>query len=359
MTQSHDSGRRTRVTRPYPSYTLEDSLSVARAIYDLNAGLPFDRELLAGALGTTPKSSAFTMRLNASAAYGLTEGGYNDPDISLTVLGEAAVAPDMAAEREAAVAAAAANPDVFGRFYELLDGRYLPESDYLYRILQRDLGVRAELVQECLGILRDNGVFAGIISEDGSGYRVMLPRSDVSTEVVSAPGRVATEPPTPYETRPRFDRSTVYEEPMRAGAGTGAGAGSKIFVGHIGDSDAAGFVVSMLSEFDIPSVGSRIPDGGLLVPPDVSRLMREASAAVLVFRGGDAARSSRDKMIGLLGAASVLFDDRVVLLYEDDADSSVGSDGLSCISFDRERPKECGFDLLLALHKAGLIKVSV
>ena len=66
MAQAPDATRRRRVTRPYPTYTLEDALSVAEAIYEVNAGLPFDRELLAGALGTTPKSSAFTMRLNAS-----------------------------------------------------------------------------------------------------------------------------------------------------------------------------------------------------------------------------------------------------------------------------------------------------
>ncbi|MCH8109798.1 MAG: hypothetical protein IIB15_06685, partial [Chloroflexi bacterium] len=58
--------KRTRMVRPYPTHTLEDALSVAVAVQDSNAGLPFDRVLLAGALGTTPACSGFTMKLNSS-----------------------------------------------------------------------------------------------------------------------------------------------------------------------------------------------------------------------------------------------------------------------------------------------------
>ena len=64
-------------------------------------------------------------------------------------------------------------------------------------------------------------------------------------------------------------------------------------------------------------------------------------------------------MIGLLGAASVLFDDRMVILREDGAQPVAGLDGLQHIDFDAERPGESGLNLLVALHKAGVLKVSV
>ena len=354
MTHPTDVARRTRVTRPYPTYTLEDALSVARAIYEVNAGLPFDRELLAGALGTTPKSSAFTMRLNASAAYGLTEGGYNDPDIRLTDLGEAVVSstPDEAG-RSNAVAAAATNPDTFGRFYRLFDGRRLPQSNYLHNILERELGVRSDLADECLGILWDNGEFAGLIAEGADGeYRVRMPEEpDVVTDAASPPKRAATEIQTSYMTQPEFGASER-AEPL---------IGEKsVFIGHIGDSDAANYVVSMLGEFGIPTASPRIPedDAGLLVPQEVSQAMRDSRAAVLVFRSGDDAWSSRDKMIGMLGASLVLFDDRVVLLHEDGERMSISLDRLNHIDFDHERPGESGMNLLVALHKAGVINVT-
>ncbi|MYE53684.1 MAG: hypothetical protein F4X34_00615 [Chloroflexi bacterium] len=353
MTQPTDVARRTRVTRPYPTYTLEDALSVARAIYEVNAGLPFDRELLAGALGTTPKSSAFTMRLNASAAYGLTEGGYNDPDIRLTDLGEAVVSssPDEAGRGDA-VAAAATNPDTFGRFYRLFDGRRLPQSNYLHNILERELGIRSDLADECLGILWENGEFAGLIAEGADGaYHVRLPEPHIVADAAPLPNRVATEMPTPYIARPEVGAPERVDLP---------GSDRSVFIGHIGDSDAADYVVSMLDDFGIVTASPRISedDTGLLVPQEVSQAMRDSRAAVLVFRSGDDAWSSRDKMIGMLGASSVLFDDRVVLLHEDGERMSISLEGLNHIDFDHERPGESGMNLLVALHKAGVINVT-
>ena len=354
MAQVSDIGRRTRVTRPYPSYTLQDSVSVPKAIYEVNAGLPFDRELLAGALGTTPKSSAFTMRLNASAAYGLTEGGYNDPDIRLTDLGETVVAADSEATRISGLAEAAMNPDTFGGFYELLDGRRLPQSEYLHNILQRQLGVRPDLAEECLGILQDNGEFAGIILEVDGEFLVRLPEPDTAVQPVVAPeGKVATELPTPYQTGGRQPDAPTHREPVRD-------AKKRIFIGQIGDSDAAKYVASMLEELGISTASPQIPEGDadLLVSQDVSQAMRESGAAILVFRSGDNAWSSRDKMIGMLGAASVLFDDRVVLLHESGEQMNIGLNELNHINFDRERPGESGLKLLIALHRSGVIKVS-
>ena len=353
MTQATDVARRTRVTRPYPTYTLEDALSVARAIYEVNAGLPFDRELLAGALGTTPKSSAFTMRLNASAAYGLTEGGYNDPDIRLTELGETIVSSTPGdAGRSHAVAKAAANPDTFGGFYRLFDGRRLPQSNYLHNILERELGIRSNLADECLGILWDNGEFAGLITEGADGeYYVRLPEPGVVSDVAPHPNSVATDMPAPYVAQPVGG----------APEGGGSPANEKsVFIGHIGDSEAAAYVVSMLDEFGITTASPRIPedDAGLLVPQEVSQAMRDSGAAVLVFRSGDDAWSSRDRMIGMLGASSVLFDDRVVLLHEDGERMSISLEGLNHIDFDHERPGESGMNLLVALHKAGVVSVT-
>ena len=85
--------KRTRINRPYPTHTLESVLSIARTIYEVNAGLSMDRLLLAAALGTTPSSSSFRMRLSSSEKYSLTDGAYNDERISLAPLGRSAVSP--------------------------------------------------------------------------------------------------------------------------------------------------------------------------------------------------------------------------------------------------------------------------
>ena len=354
MAQATDIGRRTRVTRPYPSYTLQDSLSVASSIYNANAGLPFDRELLAQELRTTAKSSAFIIRLNASAAYGLTEGGYNDDTISLTALGEAVVGSNGDIESQKAIVEAATFPETFDRFFEMLDGKRLPESANLRSILQRDLGVHPNLTEECLQIILDNGEFAGIISETG-GYRyVRLPDPQALDSPSQAPTSMTLPPDRIGATKPH-----IGAESSRTAAIEGD-APNVIFIGHVGESLAANYVASLLDDFGISSFDPQIQedDAGVLVPPEVSQAMRESNAAVLVFRSGDNAWSSRDKMIGMLGAASVLFEDRVVLLHEDGASLSINLEGLNHIDFDHDRPGESGMNLILALHRAGVINVS-
>ena len=355
MTTRTEGGKRRRIVKPYPAYTLEEALGVAQAIQNANAGLPFARTLLAGALGTTPKSSAFTQRLNASAAYGLTQGGYNDADISLTLLGEVLAAVSDY-DRAQALVEAAMTPPIFGRFYDMLDGKRLPESAYAQNLLQRELGVNDSLTDECLSILIANGEYAGIISEQDGVSVVRLDGRRPQPATASPPmepsrwdysnERIAARRPAATENRAPDDTSDKSK--------------SRVFVGRIGESDAAQFVASMLEQFGIPVSSPRFGDDSELpLPPEVAGEMRASHAAVLVFsdHGGDG-QAIRDKMLFLLGACCALYDDRVVIFYEGDAAPLPNLNGLSCVSFRSERIAESGLGLLMELHKAGVVNIS-
>ena len=356
MTQAPES-RRTRLVRPYPTYTLRDALDVPRAIYEVNAGLAFDREMLASALGTTPKSSAFTMRLNASAAYGLTEGGYNDADIHLTNLGEAIVASRQEPERTNAMVAAATTPKTFRSFYELFEGRGLPANEYLENILRRDLGVHVELTRECLEILLDNGEFAGIVRENDGQYAVRLLNPPVVDSTNSRaevqPSGLVSEPAPPYpiDTDNRIDALHTVAS---------ANTESRIFVGSVGDSEAVGRIISMLGEFGIRCVNPQptgAQSGGPLVSSEVSAAMRDCASAVLVL-GGDVRKDGMYRMMGMLGAASALFQGRIVLICESGADLDIGASDLVQVAIDTEFPGESMLKIFAALHNAGVIKVA-
>ena len=352
MTNRTERGKRTRVTRPYPTYTLEDALEIADTIQNANAGLPFERALLAGALGTTPKSSAFTMRLNASAAYGLTQGGYNDAEIRLTPLGQAAVAEDDG-RRKRARAEAAMTPGVFGKFYELLDGKRLPEAAAAQSILRREQGVAESLTEECLSILIANGEYAGILHEENGGAIVRIgarsqPQSGAAQASHDEAEQVGLAPPaTPA---PSASDEDAAQEDEREG---------KVFVGHVGESEAARFVASMLEQFGIPIAK---PDFGVDGrPAALSRAageMKTAGAAALVFAGGSHSQAARDGMLCLLGACLALYGERVVIFHETDAVAGLNLDGLSCVGFEPERIAESGLGLLMGLHKAGVVSVS-
>ena len=364
MTTRTEVGKRRRIVKPYPAYTLEDALDVAQAIQNANAGLPFARALLAGALGTTPKSSAFTQRLNASAAYGLTQGGYNDANISLTSLGET-LAAGSHDRRAQALVEAAMTPPVFGGFYEMLDGKRLPESAYAQNLLKRELGVIDSLADECLSILIANGEYAGIISEQDG---VSVVRLDVRRP---QPAAVLPSPEAPSEERShwvhpsedlivaRDARSPVATENYGRGDTSDKSKG-RVFVGRIGESDAAQFVASTLEQFGIPVSNPRFSDDAELpLSSEVAGEMRESHAAVLVFtdHAGDG-QLVRDKMLFLLGACCALYDDRVVIFHETDAAPLPNLNGLSRVSFRSERIAESGLGLLMELHKAGVVSIS-
>ena len=360
MTTRTEGGKRRRIVKPYPAYTLEDALGVAQAIQNANAGLPFARALLAGALGTTPKSSAFTQRLNASAAYGLTQGGYNDADISLTPLGEALAAGSHDRRRNALVEAAM-TPPVFGGFYEMLDGKRLPESAYAQNLLQRELGVNDGLTDECLSILIANGEYAGIISEQDGVLVVRLADRRPQPAAASPPPDAPPMKPSRWDhSNERIAARRPAATENRAPGDTSDKSKGRVFVGRIGESDAAQFVASMLEQFGIPVSSPRFGDDAELpMPPEVAGEMRSSHAAVLVFanHGGDE-QAIRDKMLFLLGACCALYDDRVVIFYEADTAPLPNLNGLSCVSFRSERIAESGLGLLMELHKAGVVSIS-
>ena len=354
MTNRNERGKRTRVIKPYPAYTLEDVVDIAATIQNANAGLPFERALLAGALGTTPKSSAFTMRLNASAAYGLTQGGYNDAEIRLTPLGQAAASEDDDGRRKQALAEAAMTPGVFGKFYELLDGKRLPESAAAQSILRREQGVAESLTGECLSIIIANGEYAGLLREENGAAIVRIgaraqPQSP-AVEAQASPDVAAQSAQPALAPMPTADE---------ADAGRDNGREGKVFVGHIGESEAARFVASMLEQFGIaianPDFGE---DGRPAALAGAAGEMRTAGAAALVFAGNGQSQAARDGMLCMLGACLALYGERVVIFHETDAVAGVNLDGLSCVGFERERIAESGLGLLMGLHKAGVVSVS-
>ena len=342
--------KRTRMVRPYPTHTLEDALGVARAIQESNAGLPFDRELLATALGTTPASSGYTMRLNSAAKYGLTRGAYNDARITLTPRGEAVVAPSGPEELQRALLEAALHPDVFGRLFKLLDGKRLPEDAYARNMLQRELGISPELSAECLGIAKANGLYVGVLHEAGDALYVSL------TGLPTRP-RQTDEVPAATEQGP------VADMPGPIDQGDGPPEGGRVFIGHGGPGPAVQLAKEMLDQFGVPyGVVDTDVEGDLPVPSEVAEEMRRCTAAVLVLSGAPDEEGTGERlhrMLYQIGAASVLYGDRVVVLGEDHPGLEKQLTSLERVDFDSENPAEAGLALLRALLHKGVVKVTV
>ena len=339
------SRKRTRVSRPYPVHTLEDALAIAITIQEKNAGLAFDRVLLAKAMGTTPASSGFTTRLNSSAKYGLTEGGYTDDRIALTARGTSIVAPGPPDGRRGAMLEAALEPGLFRSFYELLDGNRLPEDPYSESVLEGDLGIQPSLTEECLRIIVANGLAVGILGDVGGSLYVSMSGSHLTE-----PGQDGAPQTPAADVEPQTDR----------------GHGTRIFVGHAGNSDIVEYLKEVLDPFGIPYVVVDSDyDATRPLAAEVTDQMRECTAAILVFaKATDSEWKGRredkrtQKMMCQLGAASALYGERVVAFTE--ASNASGQDqAFHTLEFHRDTVHELGLAVLTQLHRLGVIQVTV
>lgn len=340
--------KRTRMVRPYPTHTLEEALAVARAIQESNAGLPFDRVLLATALGTTPASSGYTMRLNSAAKYGLTQGAYNDDRIALTPRGEAIVAPTGPEERRRALLQAVLQPDVFGRLFRLLDGKRLPEDDYARNMLQRELGISPELSAECLAIAKANGLFVGTLRNDGDSFVVSLDEHTGLQREAEV-----------------FEPRTIPDPGVDRGDQDAQGDRGRVFIGHSGGGPAVELVKEMLDQFGV-SYGvvdiETDAGSGLPVPGEVAEEMGRCSAAILLLSepsDQDGADAGLHRMLYQVGAASVLYGDRLVVLGESRPEFDEQLTHLDRVDFDPGNRAESGLALLRALLHKGVVKVTV
>ena len=343
MTTEMNQGRRRRRTRPYPQRTLEYCLEVVETVYRHSAGGSMDRVILAGELGTTPASSAFVIRLGSCERYGLT--GSNGGTVELTSRGEAAAAPSSPDERKAALLEAALEPDVFRRFYDAYDGRKLPDDDMAMNMLRRDLGVEEELTAECLQVLKENGVFAGLLGDIGGNLYVSAQgaHADVPRESLPEP----VHPGSPTGTRPE---STALRD-------------RDILIGHSGAADVARTIESTLSSFGVVSRTLEL-DGGATFDGSTAEVTGACRAAIVLHAGPSSPplddsteRRAREDAAGLIGGTTALFGSRVLILRERGLERLRQESSVDAMQFRRGATEELGLELLRRLHEMEIIQV--
>ena len=346
----------------YPKYRLEEALGIARAIQEKNSGLPFDRVRLAKSMGTTPSSSAFVTKLTSAAKYGLTEGGYNDPRISLTALGAAALDHDSDRARSALVRAAT-RPQTFREFYNLLDGRRIPNEDEALGLIVDHIGVAERHAARCLDIAVANGRLAGIVTEvNNSNYVTSLDMSNAATDE-HVPHTFGELDATNGKVQPR----TAPELPVAQPADETRVADGRVFIAHSGWPRAAARVGKMFEDMGIPH---RIVDIGVSDSSQIGMVasdeMDGCSGAIIIFGGSEAhqwgpsfASPRAFRMLLQLGAAADRFKNRVAVAVQAGMDHYPETDFLRVIPITDHEAEGFEFDLLRELLRVEMIEVSL
>jgi len=176
--------KKKRTSTKYPKYSLLKSLEIARAITDNNAGNPFNRLLLAKALGLSPGSSKFRMLISASSKFGLTKGSYNVKNISLNPLALSILKPKSENERKKGLKDALFKVEFYREVYAKYNNNRIPKKQLFKNILERDYEIPQAVTEQCYNLIIENAKDLGILQElSGSLYiNLSLLESQEATE---------------------------------------------------------------------------------------------------------------------------------------------------------------------------------
>lgn len=172
-----------------PAYSLDDALRVALAIAENYASTPTKPLDVAAAMNMAPNSTNFKMITGSAIAYGLTIGGYNASEISLTPLCTRILSPleegdDIAAKREALLL-----PNIIGSFLRKYNGSPLPAEQIAFNVLA-NMGVPKERCSSVYRLILDGAESLDLIQEIRSKKYVHLdrrPSNGPSSTFVNAP----------------------------------------------------------------------------------------------------------------------------------------------------------------------------
>jgi hypothetical protein len=313
-------GRRSRVSQAdVPRHSLREALTVAQALTDNFAGDDTAPHQVAIALNVSPTSSAWRTLTGAALAYGLTSGAYGSDKIGLQDLGRRATAPTEEGDDLKAKAEAGLKPRVFSQFFAKYQRAKFPPDNIAKGVLQHEFGVPADRLDEVLTILKDNGAFVGFIHQTKTGPFVST--DDLSPSPVMLPAEEEQAAP-PEETRlPRPPDETHGNQGKQQSPETADGRAFKVFISHGRDMGIVDQVKDVLELYDIEyEVAVEEETTAIPVPQKVLAAMRRCEAGVMIVSADDddAARSGaiNNNVLIEIGAAFVLYDQKVVLLWD-------------------------------------------
>ena len=297
-----------------PSRTLRDALRVPQAIIDSYAGVPTAPHDVALALEMSPTSSGWRDLAAAAAGYGLSKGSWSAGRIAVTDLGRRATAPTDEGQEIRARAEAALIPKVFGAFFRRYDKNKFPSDHIAKNVLQQEFGIPPDRAESALRIIRDNGQFVGFVRDTKTGPFVAL------DEPHKPPMRTTPED-LPLEASEIDDGSEGRPGGAPAKPQPDSTPALKVFISHGRNKGLVEQVKDILTLYDIPfEVAVEGETAAIPVPEKVMSAMRRCQAGIMIVSADEQA-SDGDSPINTnvlieVGAAFVLYDKRVVLLWD-------------------------------------------
>jgi hypothetical protein len=141
----------------FPKNTLEESIAIAKAIEEQNAGNPLRADMLVKAVGfNKPSDWRFLDLLRSANQYGLVEGSGATATVKLEQIGQDIVAPGSPQDRQRALSSAFRNVEDFRKVEDFYRGKKLPEDEFFENTLYREFNIPRERVPAFIEVFTNN-----------------------------------------------------------------------------------------------------------------------------------------------------------------------------------------------------------
>lgn len=307
-----------------PRHTLKDALRIPQSLAD-HFGKQATKPLsVADAIEMSPTSSTFRMLTGASIAYGLTDGGYNAAQITLTELGRRIVSPleegeDWEAQREAFL-----KPRVISEFLTKYNNSKLPPARIAGNVLE-DLGVPNGSGEEIFNFICEGASELQLLREIKGSRYVDLERKPSGPTLSQASDDVESDDIEPSDSVAEADAVRTDSLPRAQNPSKPADLGKAIFLAHGRDLESLESLKSILSQFKVPfEVAVETPNLGRPISTKVRETMQKCNCAILLFTAdeefkddsGSSVWRPSQNVIHELGACSYLYENRIVILKD-------------------------------------------
>jgi len=364
--------RRSRISQvDIPAISLERALRIPRAIVDNYASHPTRPLDVASALSVQPSSGPFRAECGAAIGYGLTEGGPNASEISLTTLGKRVLSPTEVDDDKIALRIAALKPRVAEHFYKKYDGSPLPPKNIARNVLAT-LSVPNDRTADVYDLLIENARYVGLLKSikdkeyvDIGGPAKRSAATSVSAaaeeDEVGDDGLILGD-----ELKPDIEAMLPPSRP--ADPPPPAAHKNAIFVGHGGNRKPTEQLVKILNEYGIPHKEAvEEANHARPIPQKVAETMRKCGAAILVFtadkeyfdRDGQPIWRPSENVSHELGAASVLYGERIVVFKEKGIELPSNFSSVGYIEFEKDKLSDKGVELFRELVSMKILSISV
>ena len=347
----------------FPRDPLKSVLPIPEAIWKEHTGNPFDILDVAKAVGQSPTSSKFIRQLASSFRYGLTLGSPSTKLITLTALGSAIVAPTVNVDVNSKLREALLHSEIFRKVYTWMDRKPVPNQDIFKNTLVKPpenggFDIPKEDVDDFVRIFNQNVVDYGLVDDVGGTKYLRLDKlSPVAKTEVK---RLEVLPPQLEGLEPEASDERVSQPAPKE-------IPKQVFVAHGKNKKPLEQLERILTKFKVPyKIAIEEPNRGLPVSAKVAELMRQCTSGIFVFTGDEETQDAEgkkylrpsDNVVFELGAASVLYGNKIVIFKEEGVSFASDFKSIGYISFEKDKLEAKTGELISELIELGFLQLT-